>query len=95
MAVWGRERYLSVTEAPHNIESLLLSGEEKFRFIEFRMPERGNEPAIFKDTTKNSNGQHRSTYNVVWDFVGTNHIRTNMNMCKWVLKNDTRIQNSR
>ena len=30
LAVWGRARYLSVTEAPHNIESLRVSGVEIF-----------------------------------------------------------------
>ena len=30
LAVWGRARYLSVTEAPHNIESVRLSGKETF-----------------------------------------------------------------
>ena len=30
LAVWGRARYLSVTEAPHNIESLQMSGEGTF-----------------------------------------------------------------
>ena len=34
LAVWGRERYLSVTEAPHNIESLRTYGEETFCFFE-------------------------------------------------------------
>ena len=28
LAVWGRERYLSVTEAPRNIESLQMSGKK-------------------------------------------------------------------
>ena len=34
LAVWGRARYLSVTEAPHNIWSLRMSGEETFCFFE-------------------------------------------------------------
>ena len=34
LAVWGRVLYLSVTEAPHNIESLRVSGEETFCFFE-------------------------------------------------------------
>ena len=33
MAVWGRARYLSVTEALHNIESLRVSREETFFFF--------------------------------------------------------------
>ena len=32
MAVWGQVRYLSVTEAPHNIKSLRMSGEEMCYF---------------------------------------------------------------
>ena len=31
---WGRAHYLSITEAPHNIEYLQVSGEETFRFFE-------------------------------------------------------------
>ena len=34
LAVWGRVRYFSVTEAPHNIESLWVSKEEIFCFFE-------------------------------------------------------------
>ena len=33
MEVWGRARYLSVTEAPHNTEFLRLDGEETFLFL--------------------------------------------------------------
>ena len=34
LAVCGRACYLSVTESPHNIETLRVSGEETFRFFE-------------------------------------------------------------
>ena len=34
LTVWGRARYLSVTEAPHNIQSLSVSREETFCFFE-------------------------------------------------------------
>ena len=43
MAVWGWARYLSVTEAPPNIESLRVSGEETLCFFETWMPERGSD----------------------------------------------------
>ena len=33
LVVWGRVRYFSVTEAPYNIESLWVSGEETFCFF--------------------------------------------------------------
>ena len=39
LAAWGRARYLSVTEVPHNIESLRVSGEETFCFFETWRPE--------------------------------------------------------
>ena len=41
-AVWGRARYLSFTEAPHNIESLRGSGEETFFLFETWRPEWGS-----------------------------------------------------
>ena len=44
LAVWGRARYFSVTEAPTNIEYLRVSGEETFCFFENWMPERGSKP---------------------------------------------------
>ena len=44
MAVWGRARYLSVTEAPHNIESSRVSGEETCCFFETWRPEWGSSP---------------------------------------------------
>ena len=44
LAVWGRTRYLSVTEALHNIESLRVSGEETFSFFETWRSERGSNP---------------------------------------------------
>ena len=34
LVVWGRACYFSVTKAPHNIESLRVSGEETFCFFE-------------------------------------------------------------
>ena len=34
VAVRGRARYLSVTEDPHNIKSLQMSGEDTFCFFE-------------------------------------------------------------
>ena len=40
LTAWGRARYLSVTEVPHNIESLQVSGEETFRLSETWRPER-------------------------------------------------------
>ena len=42
--VWGRSRYLSVTEAPHNSESFRVSGEETFYFLEIRRPEWRSHP---------------------------------------------------
>ena len=39
LAVWGRARYLSVTAAPHNIESLRVSGKKTFCFLETWRPE--------------------------------------------------------
>ena len=44
LAVWGRVRYFSFTEAPRNIESLRMSREETFCFFETWMPERGSNP---------------------------------------------------
>ena len=44
MTVWGRARYFSVAEAPHNIEFLLMSREEIFCFFENLMLERGSSP---------------------------------------------------
>ena len=38
--VWGRARCLLVTEAPHNTESLQVSSEETFLFLEIWMQER-------------------------------------------------------
>ena len=43
-SVWGRTRYLSVTEAPHNIKSLRVSGEETFCFFKNLRPEWGSNP---------------------------------------------------
>ena len=34
LAVWGRARYLSVAETPHNVDSLRVSGVEFFCFFE-------------------------------------------------------------
>ena len=34
LVVWDRAHYLSATEAPHNIEYLRVSGEERFCFFE-------------------------------------------------------------
>ena len=42
LAVQGQARYLSVTEAPHNIESIRLSREEIF--VIFETPEWGLNP---------------------------------------------------
>ena len=42
--VWGRTRYLSVMEAPHNIKSSQVSGEETFRFFETWRPDRSSNP---------------------------------------------------
>ena len=44
LVVWGRARYLSVTDAPQNTEYLLVSGEETFCSFETWMPERGSNP---------------------------------------------------
>ena len=44
MVVWGRARYLSVTEAPHNTEYLRVSGKETFCFFETWMTEWGSNP---------------------------------------------------
>ena len=44
LAVWGRARYLSVPEAPHNIEFSRVSGEETFCFFETWMPDWGSNP---------------------------------------------------
>ena len=45
-AVWGRARYLSVTEAPHNFGSLRVGGEEIFCFFKTWKARVGFEPAI-------------------------------------------------
>ena len=45
LAVWGRARYLSITEALHNIESLRVSGGETFCFCETWRPEWGSNPS--------------------------------------------------
>ena len=42
LAVWGRARYLSVTEAPHNTEFHTWMG--KFFFVSFKPPRPGTEP---------------------------------------------------
>ena len=39
LAIWGRARDLSVTEAPHKIEYLRVSREETFHFFEIWMSE--------------------------------------------------------
>ena len=42
--VWGRARYFTITEAPHNIQSLRVRREETFSFIETWIPERCSNP---------------------------------------------------
>ena len=37
LAVWGRARYLSATEALHNIESIRVGGEETFIFVSLKL----------------------------------------------------------
>ena len=49
LAVWGRARYLSFTEAPNNIESLRVSREETFSFFETWRPEWGSNPRLALD----------------------------------------------
>ena len=44
LAVWGRARYLSFKEAPHNIESSRVSRESTICFFETWMPEWGSNP---------------------------------------------------
>ena len=44
LAVWGRGRYLSVTEALQNNKSSQVSGEETFCFFETWRPEWGSNP---------------------------------------------------
>ena len=44
LTVWGRARYLSVTDALHNIELLRVGGEETFCIFETRRPEWGSIP---------------------------------------------------
>ena len=44
MAVWDRARYLSVTEASHNIESLRVSRKETYCFFETWRPEWWSNP---------------------------------------------------
>ena len=44
LAVWGRACYFSVTEVPHNNESLRMSREETFCFFETWRPEWGSNP---------------------------------------------------
>ena len=39
LAVWGQTRYLPVTEAPQNTQSLHVSGEETMCILEFGIPE--------------------------------------------------------
>ena len=45
LAVWGRARYLSVTEAPHNIKSARVSGKKHFVSLKLECHS-GNKPAI-------------------------------------------------
>ena len=63
LAVWGRTRYLSVTEVPHNIESLRESGEETFCLFEIWMPERGSNPRF---PTSQAGGFNRRTGASAW-----------------------------
>ena len=44
LGVWGRARYLSVSEAPHNIESLQMSDEETFCLFDAWRPEWVSKP---------------------------------------------------
>ena len=44
LAGGGRARYLSITETPHNIKSLWVSGEETFCFLGTWRPEWGSNP---------------------------------------------------
>ena len=48
LAVWGRARYFSVMEAPHNSESLQVRREETFCFFETWRPEWGSSPRLSK-----------------------------------------------
>ena len=41
LAVWGRARYLSVTEAPHNTDFHTWMGEKQFLFLSNRTPNFG------------------------------------------------------
>ena len=50
LAVWGRARYLSVTEAPHNIESLGVKGEETF-YTTFQAMDSKFEPGGLRQST--------------------------------------------
>ena len=43
LAVWGRARYLSVTEAPHNTDFHTWMGKKHF-FVSFKPPRPGTEP---------------------------------------------------
>ena len=47
MAVWDQARYLSVMEAPHNIELNIYKWAGKKRFISW-MPERGSRSPTFQ-----------------------------------------------
>ena len=69
LAVWSRARYLSVTEAPHNIKSLRVGGEEIFCFFEIWMPELHSNPrsqtfqaGSFNHCTQISLWPHTQTY---------------------------------
>ena len=44
LVVWSRARYLPVPDAPHNIGSFCVSGEETFRFFETWRPWWGSNP---------------------------------------------------
>ena len=59
LTVWGRARYLSVTDAPHNIESLRINREETFCFFKTWMSEWGSNPRCPTFQTGNFNqGPH-------------------------------------
>ena len=56
LAVWGRARYLSVTEAPHNTDFLHVDGEETFLFLSNR---RDREPNPELDDVGPTLKEHR------------------------------------
>ena len=76
MAVWGRARYLSVMEAPHNTELSHVDGEEN-NFVSYKPPWPGIDTPDFKMKSSGANHYPRAPAH----FEEQNH--TQHKMDKW------------